>query len=558
MDRYAAAFRKALEEAEANPTAKGFRDCASLLKAIRKPNEELVPHLNDEADGLGDVLRAAIYRSVPQMSVDDMRDSMETYKLSLFMEARERFESFLIYVEWNRDASKRFYLPRQKALKVVVDDLQALADGDIDFLGISMPPRVGKSTICIFFMAWIMGRMPDEHNVMSGHSSELTKSFYEELMTIFRSEEYLYSDVFPVVGTLKNSAENTTISLGRRKRYKTVTCRSIGGALTGTVEISERGILYCDDLVKDREEAASEVRLQKLYADYCNVLKDRKKDGARELMIGTRWNVFDPLGRVREQYQDDPRYRFRVLPALDANGESNFDFSHGLGFSTRYYEDMRETLIQGGEEALWWAKYMGQPYIREGLLFPRDEMNVFLDTPDREPDAVFAVCDTKERGADFACMPICEQYGDEYYVVDVMCDDGVPEKTQPKAAALLCQHKVQMCRFESNNAGGRFADAVKALVSEKGGRCSITKKHTQANKETKIIMQAGFILERFWFRDPSLIKSGTDYDRYMRMLSMYTLAGRNAHDDAPDATAMLAELAQNLHIDRAKPIPRPW
>lgn len=101
--------------------------------------------------------------------------------------------------------------------------------------------------------------------------------------------------------------------------------------------------------------------------DYLNQLKDRKKQGA---LVGTRWNVLDPLGRIRNQYADNPKYRFRVILAVDENRHSNFNYDYGVGFDDAYYADMKASI----DDATWWAKYMGKTYVRESLLFPADEL----------------------------------------------------------------------------------------------------------------------------------------------------------------------------------------
>ena len=88
------------------------------------------------------------------------------------------FDDYCIALEWYRTAEKRFYLPRRDVLKRLVDDLQDLFDGNLDFLGVSLPPRVGKSTLCIFFMTFVMGHRPGVASVMSGHSDKLTDGFY--------------------------------------------------------------------------------------------------------------------------------------------------------------------------------------------------------------------------------------------------------------------------------------------------------------------------------------------------------------------------------------------
>lgn len=69
----------------------------------------------------------------------------ELHKKSLLFAAPHRLDAYLMYIEFDREPSKKFYLPRRKVLKVIVDDLQDLEDGKLDFLSISLPPRVGKS-----------------------------------------------------------------------------------------------------------------------------------------------------------------------------------------------------------------------------------------------------------------------------------------------------------------------------------------------------------------------------------------------------------------------------
>ena len=101
-----------------------------------------------------------------------------------------------------------------------------------------------------------MGKRPDVANVMSGHSDKLTDGFYREVLNILTDNTtYLWADVFLGVRIADTSAKNETIDLNRKKRFPTFTARSIGGTLTGAVEIGEGGCLYVDDLVEDLEES---------------------------------------------------------------------------------------------------------------------------------------------------------------------------------------------------------------------------------------------------------------------------------------------------------------
>ena len=144
-------------------------------------------------------------------------------------------------------------------------------------------------------------------------------------------------------------------------------------------------------------------------------------------------------------------------------------------------------------------------------------------------------------------MLIAYQYGNDFYIQDLVFENFAPQIIDEQLVLKLLKHKVQMCQFESNAAGGRTADKVQEKVKAQGGRTRITKKWTTANKETKIIVNSPFVKEHFLFKDNSVIKQEKEYRAFINALCGYTLAGRNAHDDAPDAAAQLSEYVQSLY-----------
>jgi len=483
--------------------------------------------------------RAYLMRQVNLMPDDreQVQKLMGILRRAYLLTAREKFDDYMIFLEWDRPAEKRFWLPRRKILYALCQDLEDLFYGKIKFLGISLPPRVGKSTLGIFFMTWELGNRPDVASLMTGHSDKLTDGFYREILSIITDNQtYGWSEVFPNIDIVDTSAKNETIDLVRRKRFPTFTARSISGTLTGAVEVGVGGILYSDDLVEDLEEALNPERLDAKYQAYLNQLKDRKKDGALELMVGTRWNVFDPLGRIEEQYRGRPDYRFRVIPAVDKRGRSNFDYPYQLGFSTQYYKDMKASI----DDAEWQAKYMGAPYIREGLLFPADSLRRYYRLPEGDPDAIWAICDPAQGGGDDTFLPVFYQFGEDHYLVDCVLTSALPNVADELCAEKLCKWKVQQCQYEINAAGGRTADAVADKIREKGGPTSITKRHTQANKETKILANSTWVKDHILFLDDSQLKKRPMYADMLRKLTLYTITGKNKTDDVPDGLAQYA------------------
>ena len=486
----------------------------------------------------------------------------ELYWQSMLLEAPWRFESYLYYIEKNRAPEKKFYRPREKTMKVVAQDLQDLEDRLIEFYGLSLPPRVGKSTICLFFMTWIMGKRPDSHNAMSGHSGILADGFYSEAKNIINTQEYTWAEIFPGVKFDKVSAEKKEINLGSPDRFSTLTCRGIDGTWTGAVDISRDGYLYVDDLVRDRTESLSPSRLESRYQDYLNVLVDRKNDGSRELMVGTRWNVLDPLGRVEQTFRNDPRYRFRKIPALNENNESNFDYKYHKGFSTQYFLDLRAKL----DKAEWMAKYQQQPFVREGLLFPEDELRYFDGIIRADEYRVVAACDPAFGGGDSVSMPICVDDGtDIKQVIDWVFTKDSIGKSIPKVVDAVVRYDVSELRIEKNNGGELYAQKVQEELGKRGyNHCKIVCRPApnKMPKEEKIKAYSDYIKTHFSFLLPNMpsevddsdaemiYKRTAEYDGAIAELSMFTAEGKNPHDDAPDGLTQLAMIFEDKLIQR--------
>ena len=465
----------------------------------------------------------------------------QLYKKTLLMAAPVDFDSYCQYLEWNREASKRFYLPRRKQLKPVADALQELAEGKLDVLAISMPPGVGKTTLAIFFLTWLAGKEPDKPILTGSHSNSFLRGVYDECLRIMGKEgEYLWHDVFNNIDIERTNAADLAIDIGTPKRFATLQFTSVGSGNAGKVRAE--GLLYCDDLVSGIEQALSKERLDKLWDQYTTDLRQRKIGNCVELHIATRWSVHDVIGRIEQKYTDSGRAKFIVMPALDDNDESNFDYANGVGFSTGFYHDMRDTM----DDASWRALYMNQPIEREGLLYAEDELRRYFELPDGEPDGVISICDTKDKGKDYAFMPVAYIYGNDYYITDCVCDNSLPDVVEPRIVNCLLANKVQMSRFEHNNAGGRIAKDIQETVKSKGGITKITTKFTTSNKETKIILNSTWVKEHCLFKDKSMYKKKDDYGKMMEMLCSYTVAGKNKHDDVPDGMAMLAEYAQSF------------
>ena len=538
---------KILEKIKKTPSLEVFNDLYYMCLETKKTD---IPLATKYLMLLSDECERVIARGLMDT---DIKELFALHKRVLLAGAEHSFHLFLLYIEWGREPQKKFYPPRRKVLKQVVDALQDLEDDKLDLLAISLPPGSGKTTLAIFYLTWLAGKHSDEPMLTGSHSNSFVRGVYDECLRILDPQgEYLWHDVFPTVSVSNTNAKDCRIDLGKRKRFETLEFTSIGTGNAGLYRASK--LLYCDDLVSGIEVALSKERLDKLWETYTTDLRQRKiGDHCKELHIATRWSVHDVIGRLEHDYGDSDRAKFIVIPALDENDESNFDYAYGVGFNTKFYHEQRNIM----EDASWRALYMNQPIEREGLLYQEDELRRYFELPDGEPDAIISVCDTKDRGTDYCGMPIAYQYGQDFYIEKIICDNSNPEIVETRLVMALLEHKVQMSRFESNSAGGRVAQKVQEQVKAKGGHTKITTKYTTANKETKIIVNSPWIKEHCLFKDNSVI-TDKEYKKALNFLCTYTMAGKNKNDDIPDAFAQLSEFAQSLEGNKVTVFQRPF
>jgi len=471
------------------------------------------------------------------------------------------FEAFCIALEWNRPIHKQFYLPRARLLKKhgVIQGVQDLIDDKLDLLVLNLPPRIGKTTIGLFLQVLLGGMCPDESILGAGHSVGLIQSFYSEIINIMEGEEYRYHEIFPNNKIANKSAEYLYLDLNKARRFHTYNYVSIEAGGTGKVQ-AER-LLYCDDLVKDVEQANNPDRLEKLYYNYTGTIKDRKiqrlcKDGVYrpcpELHINTPWSLHDVTSRVVENARQDDMSRVRIIsvPCYDENGESNFLFDYGKGFNAKYYRDMEIA----EDPVIFSAKYLMQPIERDGLVFNKENISFYNELPGEEPDRIVGYADVSHGGDDYFSLPIAYVYGNEVYIEKVLFKNkfGGDDYIRPFVKRILIDNNVSRCGVEKNNGGDFFSTLMQQDLKASNYHCSITTHNAPTNKrkldrilacqnEIKGVANENNTF-RIYFKNPELIKGDKEYMNAMQQLyswnqnpSMQT----KQHDDFPDSLAGL-------------------
>jgi len=497
------------------------------------------------------------------ISYDYEREDINNILLSAY-DTKARlgdFRAYCIALEWNRPKDRQYFLPRRRILEKhgLIQAMQDVADDKLDFLFVSMAPRTGKSTLGLFFLTFMAGLYPDRSILGTGHSTALVQSFYVEMLNIMDGEEYRYHEIFPNTNIVNKSAEYLYLDLNKQKRFHTVSFKSIDGGSTGIVEASN--VLYCDDLIKDIEQASNPDRLQKLFETYTSTIQDRTvqrlcKDGVYrrcpEIHIATRWSTRDVIGRLIDTYgaQYGDRIRIINIPCYDENGESNFMYDYGKGFDKEYYHQLQMT----EDPVTFSAKYLGEPIERDGLVFLKETLSYYNELPDSTPDRIVAYADVSHGGEDYFSLPIAYVYGNEVYIEDVLFLNkfGGDDYIRPLVCNIITKHLVQRFGIEKNNGGDFFATLISNDLRKQGYRCNITTHNAPTNKSKRDRILAcqneikGIATEdnsyRLYFKSEDARKGNEMYCKAMNQLFNWNQNDnkqRTQHDDMPDSLAGL-------------------
>lgn len=468
-------------------------------------------------------------------------DSLKIVKKTYFLGGKYNFDDFMIAMEWNREPKARFWLPRRKVLEgkhgIATKIQEFMDDPEVLFLGFSQPPGTGKTTIIKFLLAYIIGKEPQSANMYISYSDGMTKMLLDSVKAMLTdTSEYCFHEIFPGIGEPAVSAEYKTISYRRAGDFPTLGLVSMSGSVTGRTRANR--YLVTDDLVKNKEEARSPERLNKLYSDYTATLTTRMiGDNVKQIMLGTRWSAYDPLGRMEAEHGDDPRYRFIAIPVWDENEVSNFEYEHPDRYTTEKIRDIKATIDSADFECL----FMQHGIEKEGLAFPADGLRYYNGVlPDGEPDNICFVNDVAWGGGDSLSMPIAYVYGPDVYIHDWIFDRRDKNVTKPRVIAKILQHKIKMGETEANNGGEEYSDDVYRVLRQEY-RYSINMSHRKAptnmGKLTRIEQHAPTI-RNFYFRDSSC--RDEDYRKAMNELTGFSFTTKNVHDDAADSMAMMA------------------
>jgi predicted phage terminase large subunit-like protein len=257
-----------------------------------------------------------------------------------------------------------------------LDRLQQVEDGGIRRLMGLMPPGSAKSTYTsILFPVHVMGRFAGRQVLIASYGALLPRKFGRRARSIIRQETY--RGIFNTALS-KESAAADQFALTNGSEYMGA------GILAGITGNRADGVVW-DDLIKGRDQADSRLIRDKTWDAYIDDLLTRKKPGAWEIGITTRWHEDDIAGRILpEGYsgesglidcRDGNQWHVVCIPAEAERPDDVLGRAVGERIWPEFFGPDHFTTFKRHPRT-WAALYQQRPAPEEGDYFKADWLHV--------------------------------------------------------------------------------------------------------------------------------------------------------------------------------------
>ena len=250
-----------------------------------------------------------------------------------------------------------------------LENIEKNGDRDYKVLIVTVPPRHGKSRQCTAdFPAWFLGRNPHKEIITCSYSSDLAQDFGSLTRDIVDSEAYKLIFETRLKQDEKGKAKWKTAIPDENGDLHTAggayTSVGIGGPITG------RGadILLIDDPIKNREEAESEVKRNRVWNWFTSTAFTRLHPGGVVIVVLTRWHLDDLAGRILANPDLAARTKVMKFPAVAIKDGKNRKEGDALWPSKYPLKALMETKTTVGPYD-WQSLYQGSPVLTENQEF---------------------------------------------------------------------------------------------------------------------------------------------------------------------------------------------
>lgn len=443
--------------------------------------------------------------------------------------------------------------------------LDMFAHGLIRKLIVQQPPQHGKSEGSSRKLpAFMLGLNPDLKICIGSYAATIARDFNRDNQRIIDTPEY--RQLFPKtflngsnVVTMANTylRNSDVIEMVGHKGSLRVVGR--GGSLTSkTVDVS-----ILDDVYKDYSEGNSPIVREAAWKWYTTVVRTRLHNDSQELIVFTRWNDDDLIGRLEKSGEqiidikswgdlnDIPRGAWvRINFEALKTGEPTEIDPRPTGAALWESRHSREKLE--AQKALdpvqFNCLYQGNPGSAEGKLYQPFKTWVeksdygqyirsgcYVDVADEGDDLLFA--------ASYDIYKSDNQYWNEKtrrfepilyaLITDMEMTDENTDVTTRTVPALINRNGVQKAWIESNNGGSQFEKTIKSKV-----KALTVPFYQSGNKESRVITSSAMVNQQI------IMPFGWEnrFEPIHKHISGFLRNfGANTHDDPEDGLTGIYE-----------------
>ena len=424
-----------------------------------------------------------------------------------------------------------FYKSSRKYLVELCNDLQSfLSDDEHNVLVINEPPRHGKSRTAGMFVQWLLGNDNDKKIMTGSYNETLSTVFSKNVRNAIQETKadkdvVVFNDIFPDTHIKYGDAAMNLWSLeGGYNNY-------LATSPTGTATGFGADIIIIDDLIKNAEEANNATVLEKHWEWFTNTMLSRLEEGGKIIIIMTRWHSQDLAGKALVEL---PKSGYKVKHiSMKAYDEATDTMLCDEVLSKQAYLQKAKTM--GADIAS--ANYQQEPIDIKGKLYNQG-FKTYQSLPTFK--RISNYIDTADTGSDFLCSVVYgETMDNQAYMLDVLYTKDDMTITEPATARQLVMNKVNHSKVEGNNGGRGFARSVERHMKEdfNWNGTVVDTFHQSQNKQARIISNATWLMENLYMPENWRDK----WPEYYKAMNTYQKEGKNANDDAPDATTGIAE-----------------
>lgn len=412
--------------------------------------------------------------------------------------------------------------------KVYYEVLDLFAKGEIKKLIVTVPPQHGKSEGSSRLLpSFILGRDPNKKILIGSYAATIAQDFNRNIQKVIESPRY--HEIFPdtnlnrsnVVTVAGSYLRNSTVFeiVGKEGGLRAV---GRGGSLTSkTIDIS-----ILDDVYKDYAEGNSPIVRQAAWFWYTTVVRTRLHNDAQELIVFTRWNEDDLIGRIEKSGEKVVELKsWSDLGKVDAGGWLKVNFEAiktgepteidprqpGEALFPERHNAERLNQIRQLDPVGFDCLYQGRPGGIEGRLYKtafktwvnKEDYGIYVrsgnytDVADEGKDYLFSVCYDifRSKDKDFYNQSTKKfEYSIYALITDMVYTKEDTDATVQMVSSMMNRNGTLFAWVESNGGGAQFEKQLKKKV-----RAETNAFYQKDNKESRIVTNAPFVNSQIIF-----------------------------------------------------------